>query len=153
MSMTHTIQMTPQGLEKIRVEYEVLRNRYRSLSRELHETALGSADDGRFLTGLKRVEHEFLYDRLKRIEEIIHKAKLLPESASSVAEVGSHIQYEADGIIHQVTLVESIEADPASGRISVTSPLGSALEGTRSGDKAPVEAPRGQYVVQVVRVY
>src|SRR5687767_9168627 len=42
------------------------------------------------------------------------------------------------------TIVSAAESDPASGRLSIDSPLGSALTGARVGDEVTFDAPRGQ---------
>jgi transcription elongation factor GreA len=50
------------------------------------------------------------------------------------------------------TLVSAAESDPANGRLSIDSPLGRALAGTRPGDEVEFDAPRGRRRLQVVSV-
>ncbi len=42
------------------------------------------------------------------------------------------------------TLVDSTEADPLAGKISVVSPVGSAVVGSKSGEEVTVQAPQGE---------
>lgn len=70
------------------------------------------------------------------------------------ARLGAHVLVEdEDGHELEYALVPSDEADPASGRVSVESPLGRALLGKSEGDEVVVERPRGraQYTVVAVR--
>jgi transcription elongation factor GreA len=50
------------------------------------------------------------------------------------------------------TIVGSMEARVAMGRISNESPLGRALMGRRAGDEAQVQTPRGESRVKLLAV-
>ena len=50
------------------------------------------------------------------------------------------------------TIVSSAESDPASGRLSIDSPLGRALTGARVGDEVTFHAPRGPRRLAVTAV-
>jgi transcription elongation factor GreA len=50
------------------------------------------------------------------------------------------------------TLVSAHESDPASGRLSVESPLAKALAGARAGDEVAFTVPRGTRRLQVLRI-
>ena len=50
------------------------------------------------------------------------------------------------------TIVGSSEARPGEGRISNTSPLGSALLGRRVGDDVVVKAPAGERHYRIVEL-
>ena len=50
------------------------------------------------------------------------------------------------------TIVSAAESDPASGRLSIDSPLGRALTGASVGDTVTFDAPRGQRRLEVVAV-
>jgi len=52
----------------------------------------------------------------------------------------------------EVELVGPLEADLATGRVSVASPLGQALVGLRDGEVADVDAPRGRLRYEVLAV-
>jgi transcription elongation factor GreB len=69
------------------------------------------------------------------------------------ARLGAHVLLEdEDGRRLEYALVPSDEADPASGRVSVESPLGRALLGKSEGDDVVVERPRGRAEYTVVGV-
>ena len=50
------------------------------------------------------------------------------------------------------TIVSAAESDPASGKLSIDSPLGRALTGARSGDEVAFDAPRGKRRLEVVAI-
>jgi transcription elongation factor GreA len=60
-----------------------------------------------------------------------------------LADVDQPLEYD---------LVGAAEFDAARGRISVDSPIGAALVGTRAGDAVEVETPRGERTVHVLAV-
>ena len=58
----------------------------------------------------------------------------------------------ATGVTVEYTIVGSMEADPAHGRISNVSPVGHALLGKRVGEAIDVHAPGGEQVFTVVEI-
>ena len=70
----------------------------------------------------------------------------------AAADLGSRITVEVDGLTDTYTLVGTAEADPASGRLSVASPVGLALLGARPGSEVVVKTPRGQATYRVLKV-
>lgn len=66
----------------------------------------------------------------------LERASVLPDAAlpdDSIA-MGSRVRYRsADGTTREVTLVYPADADIAAGRISVLTPVGTALIGLRTG--------------------
>lgn len=152
MNATNQLLLTPKGLDKIRTEYKLLKKRYHRLSEELRDGHTSGADDSRLLNGLRRVEQEFLQGKLDAMDKMLKRAKLMVRPHSQTASLGSEVVYEVMDQRWSVTLVESIEADPLDGRVSVTSPLGKALKGTMAGDRVTVLAPKRQYEVAVISV-
>ena len=50
------------------------------------------------------------------------------------------------------TIVSAAESDPASGKLSIDSPLGRALTGAREGEEVAFDAPRGRRRLEVVAI-
>ena len=59
---------------------------------------------------------------------------------------------DEDGEEEEYKLVSSVESDPFNNKISVESPIGSAIKGHKSGDKVLVESPNGGYNITIVKV-
>ena len=50
------------------------------------------------------------------------------------------------------TIVGPLESDPASGKISIESPLGQALIGKKKGDKVQVTLPSGKASFEITKI-
>jgi transcription elongation GreA/GreB family factor len=50
------------------------------------------------------------------------------------------------------TLVSSVEADAAAGRLSFDSPVGKALQGGRVGEQVAVSTPRGERTLEITAI-
>ena len=84
--------------------------------------------------------------RIRVLEHHLAKAVVSDSAAGGdEAAIGSVVKYrDADsGKETEVTLVHRLEADVAEGKLSVESPIGTALLGTSEGDEVVFETPRG----------
>lgn len=100
-----------------------------------------------------REEQSFLEGRIQSLEARLRDAVITAApAAGDGADIGSRVTVEVDGLEAVYTLVGSAEADPSAGRLSVASPVGKALVGTRAGDEVDVETPRGRAAYRVVVV-
>ena len=72
--------------------------------------------------------------------------------ASSMS-VNSHVWRDLDtGVFVEYRIVGAGEADPAAGRISYASPVGSALLGRRVGEVVEVAVPSGVLRLEVLEI-
>ena len=55
--------------------------------------------------------------------------------------LGATVSVESQGQDYQFEITNSYEADPAVGKISAASPIGSVLIGHRIGDAVPINEP------------
>lgn len=91
---------------------------------------------------------------LDTVYDLIAQATVLPEGErdKEYVELNDLVTYvvEETGVRQIVTLVEPREADPRSARISILTPVGLALIGTRIGECSEVVLPSGN--TQTIRV-
>jgi len=99
-----------------------------------------------------REEQSFLEGRIRLLEERRRNFVLVEESGGAHAYIGSTVVVEHDGETLTYALVGSTESDPASGRISIESPVGAALVGAVAGAEVEVRTPRGAVRYRVVEV-
>ena len=100
-----------------------------------------------------REEQSFLEGRIQALEARLREAVISePPRSGEGADIGSRLVVEVDGLEAEYTLVGSAEAAPGSGRLSVMSPVGRALVGSREGDEVAVETPRGRVTYRVLKV-
>ena len=97
-----------------------------------------------------KAEQGKIHARIAELREMIAHAKVIDESQidESVVSVGSivtlyNVERARDFTYH---IVGSYETDPASGKISDSSPIGAALLGARAGEEVVVEGARVQHL-------
>ncbi len=83
--------------------------------------------------------------RIRVLEHLLAHAVVSDAASGGAAGVGSQISYRdvESGQVTDVTLVHRLEADLAAGKLSVESPIGTALLGATKGDEVSFETPRG----------
>lgn len=94
--------------------------------------------------------------RIGDLENLLRNAVVIEDHDSSQSNgtvgLGSKVTVDFDGEDEQYTIVGAIEAKPSGGLISNESPIGRALLGKQTGDKAVVETPGGAMTVMIKAV-
>ena len=94
--------------------------------------------------------------RILELEGLIENAEVIDETSLdiSVVNIGSIVKVkdtELDEVI-EYHIVGSNETNPFENKISIESPVGTALNGKRAGDSVEVNAPGGVIVLEVIEV-
>ncbi|MEP7313624.1 MAG: nucleoside diphosphate kinase regulator, partial [Pseudomonadota bacterium] len=115
-----------------------------------HRTIVVTEADARRLRGLLAARHRTATHDETHLLELtaeLERAVLLADEGvpPEVVTMGSavHVLDLASGERREYTLVYPAQAHPASGRISVLAPLGTALLGYREGDELAWQMPGG----------
>jgi transcription elongation factor GreA len=91
--------------------------------------------------------------RRAELSAILERAVDAAPAERETVSVGSVVRVREDDDAEAVyTLVDAAEAAPASGRVSMQSPIGRALVGHRVGDEVTVEAPAGRWALKIVAI-
>lgn len=94
--------------------------------------------------------------RIARLEEALSGARLIDESQLDNSKVlilsRVKIKNQANGMEMNYTLVAESEADLASGKISVNSPIGKGLLGKSVGEIAQVQVPNGVVNFEILEI-
>jgi transcription elongation factor GreA len=148
--------LTADGLANLRAELEELTTRRRpevitriKAARELGDLSENADYDA------ARKEQSFLEGRVQQLEQMIKYAVIIETTSEggSVVVLGSTVVVETDRHGEETfTIVGSAEADATAGKISYTSPIGSALIGRKAGEKIRVEIPAGSMDFRVIEV-
>ncbi|SFO45500.1 regulator of nucleoside diphosphate kinase [Mesorhizobium sp. NFR06] len=104
-------------------------------SRSRYAILVSAADHGR-LSSLARAFLDRVPDMAEDLLAEMDRARIAADKAmpTDVVRMGSTVTlHDAEGSHRKVTLVYPAEADIAEGRISVLTPLGTALIGARAG--------------------
>ncbi len=144
MDLGEPVLLTAEGYEKLKRDLEEARARRRDAADRMREAAQpGDIEDNPEFEQAKD-EVAALDARIYELEEMIGRAQIIEERHGGLAQPGSTIEVEdSEGEVETWHLVGAVESDPASGRISVESPVGRALLGKRPGDKVTVNTPSG----------
>ena len=66
--------------------------------------------------------------------------------------LGSHVKVQSEGEEKQFHIVGEYEADPATDKLSMTSPIGKALLGKKTGEIVEVEVPAGKTKYKILEI-
>ena len=142
---------TPQGFKALQDELDYLINvRVEENKREISTArAYGDLSENSEYDAAKQ-EQAVIHARIDELREMIANAKVVDESQidESRISVGSvvvlyNVERAREFTYH---IVGSYETDPANGKISDSSPIGTALLGAREGDEVVVEGVRVQHL-------
>lgn len=150
------ILLTPEGLEKLKKEYQELVE----VKRPVVVDRLSGARQAGDLTENSEYTHakeelSFIDGRISQLEDIINRTSLITGKNRNCNQVylGCQVTVKTNEdkqlVFH---LVGEWEADPAVQKISSNSPLGKSLLGKKVGEKVEVVAPAGKIVYTVVKI-
>ena len=157
MANNQPVYLTAEGLKKIQEEYEYLTDtRRKEVAQMIAEAkAEGDISENAGYDEAKTAQG-FLEGRIRELENLLKNAQLIEESKKPKGEVslGRTVMVREVGTDYEesYTIVGSVEADPTSGRISNSSPIGKALLGKRVGQKATVQTPGGEIVFEILKI-
>jgi transcription elongation factor GreA len=149
------IPLTMAGREKLQAEIarvEARLEELRDLVFEAHEDR--TADEDERAAAFARLDDLGRSQaRLAELHAILDRAVDVAPTDRKTVVVGSVVRVqEDDGAEAVYTLVTPAEAAPASGRVSIQSPIGRALQGHHPGDEVAVEAPAGRWTLKIVAI-
>jgi transcription elongation factor GreB len=149
--------MTPEGHAALTAELNHLRSVERPHIVDIVSWAAGNGDrseNGDYLYGKRRLREidrrmRFLMHRLRHAEIIDPRLQANRDRVFFGATV-TYVNERDEELT--VTIVGVDEADMASGKISVASPVALALLRAQAGDEVPVRTPRGVEVVEILAI-
>ena len=148
--------ITPQGLARIRAEYDEL---FASERPKLVETIAWAAangdrsENGDYIYGRKKLRE--IDRRLGYLAKVMKAAKVVDPASQSTDQVrfGATVELaDEDDARRMLTIVGDDEADATVGRIGWSAPLARALIGARVGDERVVRLPSGEKTYEVIAI-
>ena len=155
--MANEILLTQSGFDQLTKELEELRGPARKRIAEAIREAKSHGDlKENAAYHEAKLNQTRLDGRITDLEKVLQIARIVirPLSSSKTAHLGSVVTLKdltfGDELV--ITLVGSYEADPATDKVSITSPFGSALLDKVKDDEIEVDAPAGKQKYQVLLV-
>ncbi len=155
--MSKVSYYTQEGLNKLREELKQLKD----VERVKASKAIAEARDKGDLS--ENAEYDaakeaqgMLEMRISKLEETLAGARLIDESQMDTSKVlvlsKVKIKNQVNGAEMEYTLVADGEADLASGKISVNSPIAKGLLGKQVGDVAEIQVPNGTIKFDIIEI-
>jgi transcription elongation factor GreA len=148
--------ISPAGLAALEAELRELETEGRREIAERIKTArdFGDLSENAEYHDAKNAQAH-LETKILRLRQLRDNAVVVePGGASGEVALGAVVKVRDldTGREAEHTIVSAAESDPASGRLSIDSPLGRALTGARVGDEVTFDAPRGKRRLGIVAV-
>ncbi|HOJ68240.1 MAG: transcription elongation factor GreA [Candidatus Hydrogenedentes bacterium] len=150
------VYLSAEGLKKLHERLDALRKRMTEVVAEIeHARGLGDLRENAEYHAAKE-EQALLHARIRDLEDQIARAEVLDPNRvdMSKAYVGATVRVRnvTTGDEDTWTLVSPVEADIQNNRLSVQSPVGSALLGKGVGDIAVARVPAGEIQFEVLEI-
>lgn len=148
------VYLTQTGLDKLKRELSDLQQVRLPRVREevAHAASFGDFSENAEYQDAKRrmrnmlLRELILQDRLKRIQVIEEIGE------ANCVTIGSTVTVLVGSVQRAYQIVGSSESNPAAGRISNSSPLGSALLGHQVDDEIRVQNPNGEVIYRILAI-
>jgi len=149
--------MTQQDFDELKAELERLETVERAEIAERIRTARewGDLKENSEYHDAKNSQ-SMLETKILRLRERLLQAEIHTggDGGGDVVGFGSHVTVvdEASGRELSYTLVATVSADAAGGRLSIESPVAKALIGARAGEVVSVRTPKGDRRLRITAV-
>ncbi len=155
--MSKVSYYTEEGLKKLRAELKQLKDVERiRASRAIAEARdKGDLSENAEYDAAKEAQG-MLEMKISKLEDALAGARIIDESQLDNSKVLVlsivKIKNQTNGMEMTYTLVADGEADLASGKISVNSPIGKGLLGKSVGDVADIQVPNGIIKFDIIEI-
>ena len=152
-NMTRSVRLTQSGFNEMTKQLSTLQEeRIRIVADIQRAAADGDVRENAPLEAAREAQGMTM-GKIREIEATLKVAVIIDATGqdSSRVHIGSKIELTDTSSQKTIKyqLVEPNEANPLASKISIVSPVGSAILGHRLGDEVKVKTPRGQQVYKI----
>ncbi len=133
----NTVYLTKKGFKKLKKDLAQLKHDRQAVESDLREMDKKDNRDHSYARNEYLDRVAIIDQEIREKELYLRRAQILPRTQNAVeVMIGSVVDLidRATGRKSQYQIVESLEADPSQGRISIESPLGRQLVGKKPKD-------------------
>lgn len=148
------IILTKEGLEKVKKELSEFKDVKRPYVRDRIKKAkeFGDLSENAEYEDARN-EQSFIEGRIQELEDMLKNAKVIEgKKDTSAVSIGDVVTIDCEGEKSTYELVGATESDPASGKISVESPIGRSLLGKSKGHKIRTQTPGGEVECVILEI-
>lgn len=152
--MNTTTYLSKKGFKELHKQINELEIHEKALSAELRDIGRAKSRDDKLRRSDIIMNLENVHGKLTEKRAALKTAKPLPRKRDRLRiAIGSVVDLiDQQGQLFRYTLVDSLEADPSDGRISVDSPLGQSLLNRHATETISLGLGRTTRRLQVVGV-
>ncbi len=156
--MAEEIVLTQDGYEQMKKKLEDYR---KVLHEDLPKKLKVAKEHGAELRENKEYldiqrDQEFYEQEVRRLEDLLEKAKVIDEKSISTKAVGIGSRVTLKDLktskSDEYELVSPAESDPEENKISTESPVGRALIGQKKGAEIKVDTPAGALRYKIITI-
>ena len=153
--MNTTTYLSKKGFKELHKQINELEIREKALSAELRDIGRAKSRDDKLRRSDIIMNLENVHGKLTEKRTALKTAKPLPRKRDRLRiAIGSVVDLiDQQGQLFRYTLVDSLEADPSDGRISVDSPLGQSLLNRHATETISIGLGHTTRRLQVVGVH
>ncbi len=153
-STTSPIYLSKKGIQELRRQIKRLEHDFSAAQSDLRGIEKAKGHDERLERVEKLAAIDAIVTELNEKKLTLSKAKQLPRRRDTIkVMLGSVVELiDSQGRKFRYMLVDSLEADPSAGRISVKSPLGEKLLGKQLQDIVQWTAGLGTNQLRLVGI-
>lgn len=149
--------MTEEGLQKLKLELDKLRNVERSsISRQIAEARdKGDLSENAEYAAAKDAQG-MLEMKIARLEDMVARARVIDETKidnSTVRILNKvKIKNKTSNTVMEYQLVPESEANFKMGKIAANSPIAQGLMGKKVGDTVEIKVPSGMISLEIISI-
>lgn len=130
-TQTATTYLSKRGMKDLKKRLDELHKQHETAMQDLRELDATETREGRLARIEKIARIDTIEADIARLEATLANAKPMPRKRDALkVALGSVVELvDQQGRLLRYTIVDSLEADPSDGRISILSPLGQNLVG------------------------
>lgn len=155
MDTAKTIFLSKRGMKELKRDIATLEHERQSTVADIRDLDKSESHDERLARVEKLANLEIIDSELADKRAALAIAKPLPRKRDAAkAALGSIVELlDTNGRIIRYTLVDSLEANPSDGRISILSPLGQNLVGKQIKDIVEWTSAIGRKQLQLISIH
>ena len=155
--MTQIYPMTAEGKKKLEEKLVYLQEEKQKEINDEIKYLRGFCDFSEDVSFNKMLEEQFLVkDQIKMIKVMLYNSELIDpkDEQSQAVMIGSTVTFMEipNGEEETYTIVGTTDTNPMEHKISMESPIGKSLLGSKINDKIFIETPSGKIKVKVVDI-
>jgi transcription elongation factor GreA len=146
--------LTPEGLEKLKKEFDYLitTKRKEIAERLKHAASFGDLKENAAYQDAKEAQG-FLEDKILKLKQIIQTAQVIEKKKQTgKVQIGSIVLVSLDGEKQKFQIVDQEEANLQERKISFQSLLGETLLGKSVGNEVKIKTPEGETRYKILKI-